>query len=274
MRVRHPAVSGSFYPAGRDDLTGMIEESYLHRLGPGSLPAGGTGPLAVICPHAGYVYSGPLACRSIHAISGGAYDTFVIIGPDHRGRGRPLATVTDCAWKTPLGMVEVDTKLASELAGSSRVEIDFDSHIGEHSIEMQVPILQYTFTNFRILPVSMADQSMEAAVHLGRAVASLARGRRIMILGSSDLTHYEPDGTAREQDCALLEHVLNLDVGSFYDTLVERRVSACGYGAIAAVMVASQELGAAGGSLLGYATSGDTSGDRGSVVGYPSVVFS
>lgn len=274
MRTRAPAVAGSFYPADSERLRSAIDEAFSHRLGPGDTPPESAGAVrGIICPHAGYMYSGPVACHSLRAISGGAYETFIIVGPDHRGVGRRLAVARDCSWETPLGSVEVDTKAADELTRGSEVEADNLSHEGEHSIEVQIPMLQHTFSGFSILPISMADQSAEAAVHLGNAVASVSRTRRTMVIGSSDLTHYEPNRRAHEQDAALLEPVLKLDVRGFYRVLAERRVTACGYGAVAAVMVAAKLLGASGGRLLKYATSGDVAGGTDSVVGYGAVAF-
>ncbi len=273
MRTRTPAVAGAFYPADASSLRRVIEESYLHRLGPGSMPPAEPRKIyGAICPHAGYVYSGPVACHSFHAMSGNRYNTFVVIGPNHWGVGRNMAAPADCLWETPLGDVEVDSQAARRLAGTSDVEIDFFSHSREHSIEVQIPMIQQAFSDFRILPVAMIDQTKAAAIGLGMAVARM-HDAGMMVIGSSDFTHYEPEGRAREQDMALIGAVLELDVHRFYDILEERQVSACGYGAVAATMVASRELGATRGELLKYATSGDVTGDMDSVVGYGSVVF-
>lgn len=272
--TREPAVAGAFYPADADDLRSAIKESYLHPLGPGTLqPSEPQKIYGMICPHAGYMYSGPVACHSFHAVSGGKYDTFTIVGPNHLGRGRSVAVPVDCSWKTPLGVVEVDSPTARSLAASSAAEIDFASHIWEHSIEVQIPMIQHAFGDIKILPVAMIDQSKEASINLGHAIAELAGSKSMMIIGSSDLTHYEPATRAYTQDMSLIKSVVSLDVDGFYETLTGMGVSACGYGAMATVMTACQDLGATGGRMLKYATSGHITGDMDSVVGYCSVVF-
>ena len=274
IRPRAPAVAGTFYPAGREALMGMIEESYLHRLGPGRLPPAEPRKVyGAICPHAGYMYSGPVACHSFYAMSGSEYETFVILGPNHYGVGRDVAVPAGRSWETPLGPAEVDSGMARLLAAGSPAELDTASHSAEHSIEVQVPMIQHAFGGARILPVAMIDQSRRMAAEVGGAVARVAEGGGVMIIGSSDLTHYEPAERAGEKDAALLEAVLELDVDAFYRVLREYEVSACGYGAVAAAMTACRQLGATGGELLKYATSGDVTGDGSSVVGYCSVVF-
>ena len=130
-----------------------------------------------------------------------------------------------------------------------------------------------TFSNFKILPISLINQSKEIAQDVGLAIAKIAKKKNVMIIGSSDFTHYEPNEFAHEQDLALIEPILEMDVDRFYDVLEKRKVSACGYGAIASTIIACKELGATKGELLKYATSGDVTGDTSSVVGYGSIVF-
>lgn len=274
MQTRTPAVAGMFYPDDAEDLARTVQECYNHSLGPGGVSKNVRGILGVICPHAGLVYSGPTACRSFDAIAGNSYDLFVICGPNHWGIGSGVAALRDCQWETPLGMVRVSSEAAQKIVDNEDIiKLDHSAHAKEHSIEVQLPIIQKAFRDFEMLPISMMDQSMETATRVGRAIAKIARDQKTMIVGSSDLTHYEEDSRARKQDMALIEPMLRLDVGGFYDILESRRVSACGYGAIAATMVACKELGAKNGYQLGYSTSGDTTGDRSSVVGYASVVF-
>lgn len=277
MQIRTPAVAGMFYPDKKKDLETTIQNCFLHSFGPGLLPRNKINKniLGVICPHAGYSYSGPIACQSYFAISGEQYDLFIILGPNHWGLGCNIATMKDCKWETPLGTVDVDSELADELTEiSDLVEIDFFSHTKEHSLEVQIPILQKVYSNpFKILPIAMIDQTKNAAITLGKAIAKLARKKKIMIIGSSDFTHYEPNDFAHQQDSALIEEILKLDVEKFYDVLYDRKITACGYGAIATTMVACKELGATKGELLKYATSGDVTGDKSSVVGYGSIIF-
>lgn len=276
MQTRTPAVAGMFYPGEKNELKKSIKECFLHDFGPGKMPPSNIKKkiFGVICPHAGYMYSGPIACHSFYAISSDISELFIIIGPNHWGIGSNVATIKDCKWNTPLGNVEVDSEMAEEISYLSEIiDIDYFSHTREHSIEVQVPILQEMYSDFKILPISMINQNMDVAKDVGLAIAKIAEKKKVMIIGSSDFTHYEQNEFAHKQDMALIEPILKLDVGEFYDVLEERNVSACGYGAIAATMTASKKLGATKGELLKYATSGDVTGDTSSVVGYGAIVF-
>jgi AmmeMemoRadiSam system protein B len=177
-------------------------------------------------------------------------------------------------WQTPLGQVEVDSEAVKELAKIfDIVELDFFSHTKDHSLEVQVPMLQKIYPKFKILPIILIDQSYKMAIQLGSAVAKIAKSKKTMIVGSSDFTHYEPNDFAHKQDKSLIEPILKLDLKKFYDVLEQKSVSACGYGAIATTMAACKELGATKGKLLRYATSGDVAGEKSSVVGYASICF-
>ena len=276
MQIRTPAVAGMFYSDGKKELKKSIKDCFLHSLGPGKTPPSNTKKkiFGVICPHAGYRYSGPIACHSFYEISSNPPELFIIIGPNHWGVGSNVSTMTDCKWQTPLGEVEVDSESTEEISKIANViEIDNFSHSREHSLEVQIPILQEIFSNFKIVPIALINQSKEIALQVGSAIAKIAIKKKSMIIGSSDFTHYETNEFAHEQDIALIEPILKLDVDRFYDVLQKRNVSACGYGAIASTMIACKELGATKGNLLKYATSGDITGDTSSVVGYGSIIF-
>ncbi len=276
MQIRTPAVAGMFYPNEKKELKKVIKECFLHNFGPGKIPPSNIKKkiFGVICPHAGYVYSGPIACNSFYEISSDLPDLFIIIGPNHWGIGSSVATMIDTKWETPLGEVEVDSETTEEISKLTNViEIDNFSHSREHSIEVQIPMLQEIAANFKIVPIALINQSKEIAIKVGTAVAKIAQKNKVMIIGSSDFTHYESNEFAHEQDSALIEPILELDVDRFYDVLHKRDISACGYGAIASTMIACKEIGATKGELLKYATSGDISGDKSSVVGYGSIIF-
>ncbi len=277
MQIRTPAVAGMFYPGEKNELKESIHQCFLHSFGPGKLPPTEEKKkiYGVICPHAGYMYSGPIACHSFYSISSESPELFIIIGPNHWGVGCNVAAMKDCSWETPLGQVEVDSDAASELSKISNiVDLDFFSHTKEHSLEVQVPILQEVYSKFKILPIILIDQEKNAAEEIGEAVATISKQKNSMIIGSSDFTHYEPNEFAHDQDKALIEPILDLDVDQFYKVLYEKNVTACGYGAIASTMIACKKLGATKGELLKYATSGDVTGDTSSVVGYGSIIFS
>ena len=276
MQIRTPAVAGMFYSGEKKELKKSIKDCFLHKFGPGKIPPSNIKKkiFGIICPHAGYMYSGPIACHSFYEISADLPELFIIIGPNHWGIGSSVATMKDCKWQTPLGEVEVDSEIAEEISKMTDIiEIDNFSHLREHSLEVQIPILQEMSTNFKIVPIALINQSKKVANQVGLAIAKIARKKKVMIIGSSDFSHYEPNEFAHEQDTALIEPILKLDVDRFYDILQKRNVSACGYGAIASTMIACKDLGATKGELLKYATSGDVMGDTNSVVGYGSIIF-
>ena len=277
MEVRTPAVSGTFYPDDEKELKSLIHDCFIHPIGPGKIPTADSNRkiYGVICPHAGFVYSGPVACHSFYAISSSTSNLAIMVGPNHYGIGQNVASMIDAGWKTPLGLVEIDSESALELREDLGImEFDSFSHSKEHSIEVQVPMLQETFSReMKILPISLINQEQKIATQVGTAIAKIAEKKDALLIGSSDFTHYEENGFAHRQDLALIEPILKLDVDEFYKVLKEREVTACGFGAIAATMIASKELGATEGKLLKYATSGDVSGDKSSVVGYASIIF-
>ena len=276
MQIRTPAVAGMFYPNEKNKLVKLMEDCFEHILGPEKNFQKNDGKkiFGVICPHAGFVYSGPIACHSFNSISSESPELFIIIGPNHWGIGRSVATMKNCQWETPLGKVEVDSESAEEICQiSENIESDYFSHTREHSLEVQIPFLQKIFTDFKILPISLVNQSKKIAKDVGLSIAKISKKKNVMIIGSSDFTHYEPNEFAYEQDLALIEPILEMNVDKFYDVLEKRKITACGYGAIASTIIACKELGAKKGELLKYATSGDITGDKSSVVGYGSIVF-
>ena len=278
MQVRTPAVAGMFYPKEKSELKTTIHDCFLHPFGPGKLPPtlDNEKILGIVSPHAGYMYSGPVATNSFYSISSQRPELVIITGPNHYGVGCNLAVMKEGMWKTPLGEVEVDSECAAEINKIYKdIELDFFSHTRDHSLEVQLPMLQEIYSQkFKILPIILINQDYQTAKKVGAAIAKIAKMRKTMIVGSSDFTHYEENNFAHKQDSALIEPILNLDLDEFYRVLQEKQVSACGYGAIASTMMACKELGAKKGKLLKYATSGDVTGDKSSVVGYASIVFS
>ena len=278
MQVRTPAVAGMFYPKTQKELKSTIRDCFLHSYGPGKLSPSSHNEkiIGIICPHAGYMYSGPIAANSYYAISSREPDLVVIIGPNHWGVGCNIATMKEAVWKTPLGDIEVDSQAAVEINKASKIiELDLFSHTRDHSLEVQLPMLQEVYSHkFKILPIIMIDQNYNSAKEVGQAIAKIANNKKIVIIGSSDFTHYEENSFAHKQDMALIEPILTMDVDRFYRILQENQVSACGYGAIASTIIACKELGASKGTLERYATSGDITGEKNSVVGYASIIFS
>ena len=280
MLVRKPAVAGQFYPSDPSELSSLIDQCYTHPLGPGTLPPAPESEAAVaavVSPHAGYVYSGPVAAHSyLHVSSMRSPDLLVVVAPNHYGIGSGVSTFREGDWETPLGRVHVDKEAAGELADRADVvAFDPEAHRLEHSLEVQLPFLQRLYgDSVPLLPVSLLFQDVDTAKAVaGGVVEVIRKRRRAVLVASSDLTHYEPADQAKKKDGALIQQVLKMDLEGFYSTLDRLGVTACGFGAIATVMEASRSLGLGRAELLKYASSGDTSGDNLQVVGYGALRF-
>lgn len=279
MPVRRPAVSGSFYPSDPAELAMLIDTCYVGPLGPGELPpAAPTASRTVACvaPHAGYVYSGGVASHSfLHVSSLRDPELIVIVAPNHYGVGSGASCWGEGSWATPLGEMRVDSKAARLIAEESGVvDFDPDPHRLEHSAEVQLPFLQRLYGGkVPFVAVSLAFQDIETTRSVAKGVAAAMKGRRGALIASSDFSHYVTAAEARRKDLALIEHILSLDVESFYSTLERLDVTACGFGAISTVMQAARELGFSKAELLKYANSGDTTGDNSRVVGYGALRF-
>ena len=279
MSIRKPAVAGQFYPSDPVELAELIDRCYVHPLGPGRSPPSEETKathVAVVSPHAAYVYSGPVAAHSyLHVSSLRRPDIIIVVAPNHYGIGSGVSTFRSGQWETPLGRLRVDAAAAKELADTAEI-VSFDpgAHRLEHSLEVQLPFLQRIYGDaVPILPVSLLFQDIETVKTISGAIAKMARGRRAVLVASSDLTHYEPAGEAKSKDLRLLDEVLRLDLDGFYSTLERLSVTSCGFGAIATIMEAARALGLTRPELLKYATSGDTSGDNLQVVGYGALRF-
>ncbi|MBC7120725.1 MAG: AmmeMemoRadiSam system protein B [Candidatus Methanosuratus sp.] len=276
LRDRHPSVSGSFYEADPDDLESQIKWCFLHKVGPGKLPSMPVSLerkiCAVISPHAGYVYSGPVAAHGFLEVSKEPQpETVVLIGPNHTGMGAGVSIWDGGDWLTPLGRVKVDRDLSDAIARSGSAEPDCDAHEYEHSIEVQIPFLQYVFRSpFRIVPICMMLQDFETSRELGEAIASAVNGRHALLVASTDFSHYVPYRSAYERDSLVIAEILGMRPKGVEEVVKREGITMCGPGPVMAVMTASLALGAKGCRKLCYATSGDTSGPKGDVVGYGS----
>ena len=275
MKARKPAVSGMFYAGTARELKEQIEWCYKHELGPGAVPRVNSRGLreivAIVVPHAGYYYSGPVAAHAYNELADdGVPDTAVILGPNHTGYGHPVSVWVGAVWNTPFGEVEINEALARRLLGGV-IEADETAHMHEHSIEVQLPWLQHLYESVRIVPIAMLAQDIETARAVGKAISR--SGDNLIIVASSDFTHYEPHNIAMERDGSVIEAIVNLDEEELYERCQRLNCTMCGYGPVASVIVAAKEMGAKRASLLKYATSGDTSGDFSQVVGYGSIVI-
>jgi AmmeMemoRadiSam system protein B len=252
----------------------------MHRLGPGSLPQvvseGPRSIVGLVVPHAGYMASGPIAAHAYHHLAeDGKPDVIVIFGPNHTGNGSALSIMNEGAWRTPLGDVEVDTETADKiLQASSIVDVDDRAHVYEHSIELQLPFLQYLYgSGFKFVPICFMMQDLESSREVGKATARALEGKNGLVIASSDMTHYEPQERAEKKDRMAIDAALELDEERYYNTVESYGISTCGYGPVIAALTAAKELGAKKAELLSYGTSGDVLGDRSAVVGYASIAF-
>jgi AmmeMemoRadiSam system protein B len=280
MRVRRPTQAGTFYAGDAEALRVQIESCFLHSFGPGKLPkVNAHGPrrvVGLVCPHAGYVYSGPVAANAFYELAlDGKPDTVVVLGPNHTGYGSALALMDEGVWRTPLGDVEVDTLVAHEIVRETGlVDVDELAHRFEHSVEVQLPFLQYLYGNeFKFVPICFQLQDFASADEVGNVLAEVLSERNAVIIASSDMTHYEPQTNAERKDLAALEAVKAMDAKRFVSIIEERNITACGYGPIAALITAAKGLLAKEATVLRYKTSGDITGDKSSVVGYAAVSF-
>jgi AmmeMemoRadiSam system protein B len=279
-KIRRPTQAGAFYEGDVDTLKTQIENCFLQEFGPKKRPkVNRNGPreiIGLVCPHAGYMFSGSVAANAYYELaSDGAPDTVVIMGPNHTGYGSALAVVNEGFWRTPLGDVEIDGETANRIVQETRiVDVDELAHRFEHSIEVQLPFLQYLYgSEFKFVPICFQMQDLSSAVEVGKALVEVLANKNAVVIASSDMTHYEPQGNAAAKDMAALKAVEAMDEKRFYSIIEKQNVTACGYGPIAALITAAKGLGAKEAKLLCYKTSGDTTGDYSSVVGYAAVSF-
>ncbi len=265
--IRKPVVSGQFYPESPDQLRAMIGELVDEKAVKEEV-------IGLVSPHAGYIYSGPVAGAVISRIS--FKDTFVIIGPNHTGSGKPLSIMTQGVWETPLGEVEIDSELGERiLAASSHLQEDYAAHQYEHSIEVQIPFLQYFKRDIRLVPIMLAYSSLTTYKEIGQELARAIKDskKEVVIIASSDMTHYEPQESARSKDTQAIEAILDLNEDELFRRVDELNISMCGYAPAVSLISAARELGATGAELVRYQTSGDTTGDYSSVVGYAGIII-
>ena len=280
MKIRPAAVAGSWYAGTPKRLREQIEELFTHRLGPGSLPSvvekGPRNIVGLVVPHAGYMASGPVAAHAYHHLAkDGKPDVIVIFGPNHTGHGSALSIMNEGVWRTPLGDVEIDIETANQiLSASNIIDVDDRAHVYEHSIELQLPFLQYLYgSEFKFVPICFMMQDLESSRQVGKAVAAALKGKNGRVIASSDMTHYEPQERAEKRDKMAIDAALRMDETQYYNTVEVYGISTCGYGPTIAAITATKELGAKKAELLSYKTSGDVLGDRSAVVGYASIAF-
>jgi AmmeMemoRadiSam system protein B len=270
--VRRAAVAGSWYPSNPDVLAREVDQ-YLSDAEEGSRPHGGT-PVAIIAPHAGLMYSGPVAAYAYRLLSGRDIDVAVLVGPSHYVSFDGVAVYERGAFETPMGQVAVADDCASALATACpHVRPHPTAHVREHSLEMQLPFLKRVLPGVAIVPLVMGHQRRETANALGDAIAAVASTRRAVIIASTDLSHYQNAATAGRLDGMVMEQVRRFDPDGLMRMLETYPAHACGGGPTVAVMRAAKQLGARDARVLKYGDSGDVSGDKDAVVGYMAAAF-
>lgn len=279
-RIRYPRVAGSFYAGSKEALVRQIEGCFKHKFGPGGLPKierkGPRKIAGLICPHAGYMFSGPVATNAYYRLAAdGLPELFVILGPNHYGLGSGVAVMESGAWRTPLGDVDIDTDTTRGIVERSGIiDIDESAHAREHSVEVQLPFLQYIYgSSFKFVPVCFLMQDLDTCREVGDALAETLEGRNAVVIASTDMTHYEPHRTATEKDEKAIDAILKLDEELLFSVLRTHNISACGYGPVTALITAAKKMGVKKTELLSYKTSGDITGDRSGVVGYAALAF-
>jgi len=270
--VRHPAVAGRFYPAQAQTLTRDLDQ-FLGRDEPKSVEV--ENALGCVVPHAGYMYSGHVAGAVYRRLP--ARPSYIILCPNHTGRGAPLAMMSSGEWLTPLGSVPIDADLCQAVRRACHLVMeDAAAHEHEHSLEVQLPFLQRSAGEFSFVPIAIGAGGYAALESLGRGLAQVLKGseKRLLVIASSDMNHYEPDEITRVKDRKAIEKILALDPQGLYDVVRREDISMCGYGPTIAMLTAAREQGARGAELVKYATSADSSGDRSAVVGYAGIIIS
>jgi MEMO1 family protein len=270
MAIRRPAVAGTWYPANAAGLAAVLGD-YVRDADSDSrlAPRADADLIALVAPHAGLVYSCPVAAHAYRLLKGRQFDTIILVGPSHYVAFEGASIWRSGAFETPLGNLRIDEGTASAIGAACPMVTDLPAaHAREHSLEMQLPFLASFAPDTPIVPIVMGHQTRATAFALGDAIASAVGSRRALIVASSDLSHFYDAPTAAALDATVVRHVDTLDPDGLMTALELRPDHACGGGPIVSVLRAAKQMGATTGRVLRYADSGDVSGDKSSVVGY------
>ena len=268
--VRRPAVAGSFYPADPQTLSRQVRE-FLSRA-PKEKVAGEI--IALVSPHAGYMYSGQVAGYAFKLVEGMKFDAVVVVAPSHRTSFQGASVYDRGGFETPLGLLPVEKGLCQKLKEeSSLIQYVPQAHAEEHALEVQLPFLQATLGPFNLVPIVIGDQSYRTCQVVGQAIARATLGKKVLLVASTDLSHFHPYEEAVKRDNLILEDLRHFDPQKLAQDLESGRGEACGGGPVMAVMIAAREKGANRVQVLKYLNSGDVTGDRSSVVGYAAAVI-
>ncbi|MGA9643299.1 MAG: AmmeMemoRadiSam system protein B [Terriglobales bacterium] len=281
--LRPAAVAGRFYPGKSEELLREIREYTSNHEPRGASEAARISAIGCVVPHAGYMYSGHVAGAVFARLE--IPEHCIILCPNHTGRGSPLAIMSATRWQTPLGEVAPDPELATQLLRLfPALEEDSAAHRSEHAIEVQLPFLQARQRELHIVPIAIGTSDFGVLRGLGEAVAEVVGSfsalgereqegeRKVLIIASSDMNHYESDAVTRVKDHKAIERVLAMDARGLWEVVMTEGISMCGFGPTIVMLTAAKILGATRTTLVRYATSGDVSGERETVVGYAGIV--
>jgi AmmeMemoRadiSam system protein B len=269
MKVREPAVAGKFYPGDREALSRELELLFAPYASAKRSPA-----IACMVPHAGYVYSGGVAAAVLSHLE--LPSRIVVLGPRHYPRGANLAINSEGAWRTPLGVARIDEEFAASLIQEfPALEEDEVAHAREHSLEVELPLLQMISPDWKFVPIAVGTLDFQVLSGLGTALAkAIAKiGEPVLVIASSDMNHYESDAVTREKDFRAIDRILKLDALGLLETVKREGITMCGVGPAVISLVAAKQLSGTRAELIKYATSGDAFGDRDEVVGYAGLIF-
>jgi len=264
---REPAVAGYFYPGKEKDLIKMLKTLIIE--GEEKKEAKG-----LLVPHAGYIYSGEVAGKVYSQAI--IPDDVIILCPNHTGRGESIAIMNEGEWITPIGEVEINTELANLILNNcEEVKIDYRAHEEEHSLEVQLPFLKYLKEKFTLVPICIRTYEYEKLEKLGKGIAEAINNlkRNILMVASSDMTHYESAAAAKKKDELAINQMKNIDAKGLYETIHKHNISMCGYLPATAMLVALKELKAEKGELVAYSNSGAKTGNYSEVVAYAGMIF-
>jgi hypothetical protein len=263
---RKPAVAGQFYPSSSTTLSAQIK-GYIET------DTGKERVIGVVSPHAGIMYSGRVAGAVFSRIE--IPHTFILIGPNHTGLGRPVSIMSSGEWEVPTGKLEIDESIARELVKDSEIiEEDSFAHQMEHSLEVQLPFILHFSSSVNIVPIIMMTDSLEVCKLVGEVIADVIKkvSYSVTIVASSDMSHYVSDSTARKMDRKAIDMIIALDPEGLYSTVRGEGISMCGVIPVTTMVYAANRLGATESVLVKYMTSGEESGDYEHVVGYAGMI--
>lgn len=267
--IRQPAAAGQFYPSSEKALKKQINEFVKENVTKHDA-------IACILPHAGYIYSGRVAVETVSGIN--IRNNIVLLGPNHTGCGKKFSIMCQGSWQTPLGNIKINAELAKKILQVSDIlEDDRLAHLQEHSLEVELPILQYFKNDFNIVPITILSNETNVLIKLGIDIANAIQNANLsnttMIIASSDMTHYEAKKIAFDKDSAAIKAILELNENKLTEKVRELNITMCGYAPVTAMLAAAKALGAKNAKLIKYQTSAEVTGDKSSVVGYAGIVI-